>query len=338
MEITKHHSTKKWQGLLLIGIVLALCAVPLALADSHLPPAILKIKEYNKQHTQDFALKVSFFIAFVAGMLGIFSPCILPFLPVYFSYTFKEKKNITFMTLIFFAGFSLAFVTMGIIAGLLGQTLLSGVQNPWLGTVAGLFIISMGVLSILGKGFSSLISANKKFSHDTFGTFLFGLFFAVGWSACLGPILSGVLGIGALLHDPLNAGLLLFAYSLGNFIPLFILSVFYDKLNIANSKFIKGKMLSLSLFGKSWEVHSTNLIAGILFIFIGGIMVIFKSTEIFNTLDIFKTRDYFYLFQNKLLGWQYANITGIVVLGISLAIIGITLWTSARKKADEDKK
>ncbi|MEK6845257.1 MAG: cytochrome c biogenesis protein CcdA, partial [Nanoarchaeota archaeon] len=73
-----------------------------ALAQSVLPLGLQKIIAYNQQVTLDFSVKISFLIAFLAGMLGILSPCILPFLPAYFSYTFKEKKNITKMTLVFF--------------------------------------------------------------------------------------------------------------------------------------------------------------------------------------------------------------------------------------------
>src|SRR3989344_1696972 len=73
-----------------------LLLIPLAFlvsAQSDLPIGLQKIIDLNNQDAENFALKVSFFIAFLAGMLGILSPCILPFLPAYFSYTFKEKDR-----------------------------------------------------------------------------------------------------------------------------------------------------------------------------------------------------------------------------------------------------
>ena len=215
--------------LLVILVVLTSISV---LAESDVPIGLQKIIDYNNQSTAEFAVKVSFLIAFIAGMLGILSPCILPFLPAYFSYTFKEKKDITKMTLIFFLGFSLVFVSMGIVAGFIGAQVLSVVQSGWLVTLAGIFIVILGIMSLLGKGFSSLIKPNKKFKNDASGTFLFGIFFALGWTACLGPILAGILGIGAIMGNIFYSALLLFFYSLGNFRLQFYVSNHVSRLPV----------------------------------------------------------------------------------------------------------
>ena len=43
---------------------------------------------------------------------------------------------------------------------------------------------------------------------------MFGMLFALGWAACLGPILAGILSIGMVFSNFFYAGLLLFFYSL----------------------------------------------------------------------------------------------------------------------------
>jgi len=295
-------------------------------AASDLPVGIQKIIDFNQQSSQDFAVNVSFFIAFLAGILGILSPCILPFLPAYFSYTFKEKKNLTKMTFVFFLGFSLIFVIMGVIAGFLGSQTLYILQKGWLVTLVGIFMILLGLLSLKGKKVCSYININKKFKNDVPGTFLFGMFFAIGWTACLGPILAGILGIGAILGNVWYSAILLFFYSLGNLVPLFLLSMFYDKFNL--SRFIKGKQLQISFFGKQYQVHSINLISGLLFMLIGFVLILFKGTTIVNNWDIFGTKSYFYSVQRQLLGWEYANIFGILVLLGFISLLGIFLWKS----------
>ncbi|RME32156.1 cytochrome c biogenesis protein CcdA [Candidatus Woesearchaeota archaeon] len=305
--------------LVLFLLLLSLHAV-LASEDA-LPIGLQKIIDYNNRSTADFALKISFFIAFVAGMLGILSPCILPFLPAYFSYTFKERKDITKMTLVFFLGFSLAFVSMGVVAGFLGAQVLLAVQSGWLVTIAGLAIIAFGIMSLLGKGFSSFLKM-RTFKSDVLGTFLFGLFFALGWTACLGPILAGILGIGAVLHDPFTSGVLLFFYSLGNLVPLFVLSLLYDKFNLADSRFLKGRVLSFSLGAKTLRVHSFNLLSGLLFMLIGAVMVVFQGTAIVNAWDIFGTKQYFYSLQNSLLAWEYAQPVSALLFFSFLLLLG----------------
>ena len=287
-----------------------------------------KIIDFNKQSTIDFSVKISFFVAFVAGILGILSPCILPFLPAYFSYTFKEKKNISQMTLIFFLGFSLVFVILGAIAGYVGEQTLYVIQKPWLVAIAGIFMIILGIVTLSGKKVCSFMGHNK-FKNDVPGTFLFGMFFAVGWTACLGPILAGILGIGAILGNMGYSALLLFFYSLGNLVPLFILSMLYDKFNLSQSKFIHGKILDFSIWKKKFYVHSTNLISGLLFIIIGLILVVFKGTTLFNNLDIFGTKPYFYSIQRQLLGWEYANIISIAIFVLFIVTV-IFLWKQSK--------
>jgi cytochrome c-type biogenesis protein len=325
MENVKRTSIKCIVFVISIIFLLAIISISVS-AQKDLPIGLQKIIDFNKQSTTDFAVKVSFFIAFVAGLLGILSPCVLPFLPAYFSYTFKERKNITWMTFIFFLGFSLIFVAMGIIAGFIGEQTLSVIQQGWLVTLAGIFMIVLGITSLLGKKVCSYINIHKKFKNDTYGTFLFGMFFAVGWTACLGPILAGILGIGVILGNIWYSGLLLFFYSLGNLVPLFILSIFYDKFKLSQSKFIQGKILTLSILKKKFHIHSTNLISGILFLIIGIVLVIFKGTAIINTLDIFGTRSYFYSIQRTLIEWKYANITGIILFLLFIIVVGRFLW------------
>lgn len=306
--------------------IIVILSSTLVFAQLDFPVGLQKIIDFNNQSTAEFAVKISFFIAFIAGILGILSPCILPFLPAYFSYTFKEKKNITRMTLVFFLGFSTVFITMGVIAGFIGAQVLTVIQSDWLVITAGVFIILLGIMSLLGKGFSSFIKFKHKPKNDILGTFLLGMFFAIGWTACLGPILAGILGIGAILGNIWYSALLLFFYSLGNLVPLFILSIFYDKLNLSQSKFMKGKMFEFSLAGKKYHIHSTNLISGSLFLLIGFVIVIFKGTTIVNKFDIFGTRQYFYSIQRQLIEWQYANTLGIIVFLLFIMILGIFLW------------
>ncbi len=58
-------------------------------------------------------------------------------------------------------------------------------------------------------------------------SFLIGVFFAAGWSPCVGPILTGIYGVvGA---QPANGGLLLFVYSLGLGVPFLCVALLFGK-------------------------------------------------------------------------------------------------------------
>ncbi|MFQ5474457.1 MAG: cytochrome c biogenesis CcdA family protein, partial [Candidatus Nanoarchaeia archaeon] len=147
MSMMRAFKNRSLALLAVCGIIFFLIASQVS-AESDLPVGLQKIVDSNKEITADFALNVSFFIAFIAGILGILSPCILPFLPAYFSYTFKEKSSITKMTLVFFLGFSTVFVAMGIVAGFIGAQTLSVIQQGWLVAIAGAFMIVLGIMTL----------------------------------------------------------------------------------------------------------------------------------------------------------------------------------------------
>src|SRR3989338_4402505 len=194
----------------IIFILLFLLVINIVFAQ--LPENLVKAQEYNKQVAQDSLKNISFIVAFLAGMLSILSPCTYAILPAFFSYTFKEKKEITKMTLLFFLGSATVFVSLGLLAAAIGETLASIQFNyPVLPTIGGLFLIFFGIMTFFGKGFSSFIQSQST-STDSLGIFLFGMFFVLGWTACLGPILASILLIASLLQNYVYAALLLFFY------------------------------------------------------------------------------------------------------------------------------
>jgi len=312
---------------LIIGVVGVLM---LPGAQAVLPPALQKIVEYNNQETLSFAANISFIIAFVAGMLGILSPCILPFLPAYLSYTFKGRKQITVMTIVFFLGFATVFVLLGLLAGFLGERSLAVLKPSWLARIAGFVIVALGFLTILGKEFGGPVVLQRRWGPDALSTFLFGCSFAVGWSACVGPILTGILGIGALLHQPVQSAMLLFFYALGNFVPLFVLALTYDTLHLERLTLLRGKLLHVSLLGKSWDVHSWSFVGGILLVLFGLFVIGAGGTAPVNTLDPFATKQLFYDTQRILVSNSVATIVGSVVM----IVLGLLVWLQLRKPAE----
>ena len=301
--------------LLLVSVVFA----------ATLPPNLENLRQAELQQAQLSLQNISFIIAFIAGILSLFSPCILPTVPAFFAYTFKEKSAITRMTLVFFAGFALIFVILGMLAAYLGASLAAfPEQYTFLPIIGGLFLIAMGVLELFGRGFSSFIKI-KANGNATPGIFVMGNAFAVGWSACLGPILFGILSIAAVLGNYAYAAFLMLSYSLGIFVPLFILAFFYDKYDFGKSRLVSGRMFSIS----KWKIHSTKLISGTLFIIIGLVFIFFEGTAVVNTFDLTGTKQLFYDWQRDLLNAPYLlNALGLIALGILLYLI----WRFVKRK------
>lgn len=277
--------------------------------DTHeevvLPANLQKVADYNNQQADFYLKNLSFIIAFLAGMVGILTPCSLVILPAFFAYTFKEKKKLTKMTLAFFLGFAPVFISFGLLAAFLGNSI-AGLQqnNSLIVTIAGVFIILLGIMTLYGRGFSGL-NIQKKTGNTFFGVILFGILFGIGFTACMGPILVGILLIASVFQSYLYAGFLMLFYSFGLFIPLFIASFFFDKYNLAESIKNINKKVGFSI---------TNLIAGLLLISFGLVFIIYSGTFIVNNLGYGNVTMFIYSIQTKLVSLRFINIIGVTFL------------------------
>ncbi len=183
--------------------------------------------------------------AFAAGLVSFVSPCVLPLLPAYLSLlsglTVKElsgqqkKAKLLSTSLMFSAGFTLAFTILGVVfAG--GMSFVGGGASRLFGEIAGAVVIVLGLnmlfdfIKILGND-ARLIQKFAGKGRGQVNAFLMGLAFAAGWSPCIGPILASILLMAARNANVGNAVLLLIAYSAGFAIPFIASALFFEKLS-----------------------------------------------------------------------------------------------------------
>ncbi len=90
-------------------------------------------------------------------------------------------------------------------------------------------------------------------------------------------------------------------------------------------------MITFNILGKVREVHSINLISGLLFMFMGLVIVLFEGTGKVNSWDFLGTKPYFYSLQNLLLGWKYANVVGAGLFVLFVLLLGYFVWRGGRE-------
>jgi cytochrome c-type biogenesis protein len=190
------------------------------------------------------AADITLWIAFSAGILSFFSPCVLPLLPSYLTYITglsfgqlqevhpgsRVRLTVLCHCLIFIAGFSTVFILLGAMAGIASGSLHGQLRTAlvWVQKVGGVLIFLFGIhLSGLFH-FGILLGERRLQLHRKpagfVGTFLVGLAFAAGWTPCIGPILGAILALAAGSAGGLGRGILLLTvYSAGMGIP-FLLS------------------------------------------------------------------------------------------------------------------
>lgn len=206
-------------------------------------------------------------VSLFAGLLSFVSPCTLPILPAYLATTLRSnKKSIGKSSVFFFLGVVCVFVFLGIGAALLGDALNS--RLTYFSQVAGIAVIVFGVFMLLGRGFSG-IKINPKDPTTSFETFVFGAAIGVSWTPCVGPILVAILLLASLSSSAFLGGLLLFSYGIGLSLPLLLVSRYLQKAKHSIIwSVLKGRMVSV--FG--YKIHSSSLIAGLLFVLLGVLM------------------------------------------------------------------
>jgi cytochrome c-type biogenesis protein len=212
--------------------------------------------------------------AFLSGVLSFLSPCSLPILPAYFAYSFQSsRKNIVIMTLAFFAGLATTMTLLGASVTAVSRLLVRNIAE--LSIIGGAVIILFGILSILGKGPTG-IQFQDSTARTVGGSYIYGATFAIGWTACIGPILGAILTLLATQGAGIAQGALLsFVYTLGLGLPLFLISLFFSRLGNGSRfwNFIRGRAFTVRVFGQELTLHTTTLISGGLLIVMGVLLM-----------------------------------------------------------------
>lgn len=185
-----------------------------------------------------FALQALF--AFGGGIIAFLSPCVLPLVPGYLGlmsgYSIADLQSgeakrgrMLRVTTLFVLGFTIVFVALGAGATQISRFLL--VNQSLTGRIAGAVVIAFAILMIgtafTSRGIFGFMARERRVDvrPSKLGSFappLMGMAFGFGWSACIGPILAGVLTIAGTRETVAQGMLLLFIFSMGLGVPFIL--------------------------------------------------------------------------------------------------------------------
>lgn len=312
---------KKWPWMISFWLLV----ISTAVFAFELPPGVIKLLEYQ----QELAQSITFAIAFVAGIISITSPCGFVLLPIFFSFMFKDRKKAVEMTIAFGIGLAIAFAIFGLIAGAVG-TFFNEYKESF-AVLSGMILMLFSVMMFLNKGFGLF---NFKVDHIHKKTFFsiasLGFLFGIGWTPCVGPVLGGIFLLAANQATMWKSVIMLMLYAFGAITPLIILAYFSDKYDLANKRWIRGKLIEFNLFGTKIYTHTYNLISAIILFLLGLLLIFQKGTYLFMkkipeyipwTMTTFTNLNNFFVENNKI----------SVGIGISILIIIIfVVWNSIK--------
>lgn len=274
-------------------------------------------------------MEVGLLAAFAAGVLALLSPCSALLLPSFFAYAFASKRALVLRTLVFYVGLLITLVPLGTGAGA-ASSLFYGHRSTLI-AVAGWSIIGLGVLQILGRSFAVPFSGRLQgFAAARSGAgwlptlVLGGVYGLAGF--CSGPVLGAILTVAATQDTPWKGGALLAVYALGMAAPLLVLAALWDRFDLGARPWLRGRTLTVGPPRFGLSVHSTSLVAGLMFVGVGVLFLRFDGTAgITGVLGMGDTVDLEFRLQQtaaewaaRVPPWAVPAVVALVALGVAL--------------------
>lgn len=175
---------------------------------------------------------VSLTASFVGGMLALFAPCCITFLfPSYLGTIFKEKKRVVFLTMVFALGIATILVPVA-----LGFRFIVSFFNDYHTTIyliGALAMFLVGVMTMFDIKMMLPIPhymMPEEKNTNVASTFMLGVFSGIT-SSCCAPVLFAAITLSTLSPTFLTSLIVSIVYVMGIVFPLFLLSMFYEKLS-----------------------------------------------------------------------------------------------------------
>ena len=240
---------------------------------------------------------LAFLVSALAGLVSFASPCVVPLVPGYLSYlaavvgvedqpdtptrpnghfggkvredsaqtsistSRRARLRVAGAAALFVAGFTAVFV-LGTVA-VLGMTTTLITNQLLLQRIGGVVTIVMGLVFV---GFIPVLQRDARFAPRQLSTLggapLLGAVFALGWTPCLGPTLTGVIAVASATDgaNVLRGVALVIAYCLGLGIP-FVLLAFGSARAVQGLAWLRRHARGIQIFG------------GVLLILVGAALV-----------------------------------------------------------------
>lgn len=241
------------------------------------------------------ALWIAIPVAMLAGLVSFLSPCVLPLVPGYLGFLGgavaprqsasaagapggtttrtaepATRGRLVLGVLLFILGFTIVFILYTVLGGTVGVFLLQ--WGDLITRILGVVIIAMGLVFLGLFGF-----AQKEFRFHVdsragiVGAPLLGIALGIGWAPCMGPTLAAILALSFNAGDPVRAGFLGLAYSLGLGIPFLLVALGFGWATKAIG-FLRR------------HIRVVNVIGGVMLILLGILMVTGLWTDIMSRL------------------------------------------------------
>jgi cytochrome c biogenesis protein CcdA len=171
-------------------------------------------------------------LAFLAGVLTVLSPCVLPLLPIVLGAAASQHR---LGPLALAGGLALSFTAIGLFVATIGFA--AGFDTGFFRTVSAVLLIGVGLVLLVPRlqeqfALAAVPVSNWAGSYaDNFtpaglaGQFGLGLLLGAVWSPCVGPTLGAASVLAAKGENLPQVALAMLAFGVGAALPLLLLGI-----------------------------------------------------------------------------------------------------------------
>ena len=161
-------------------------------------------------------------LGYVAGLLTLINPCVLPILPIVLATSLQAGRA---GPLVLAVGMSLSFVTLGLFVAALGRAF--GITEATVSNAAAVLMIAFGLVLLVPQLSARFATATAgvatqadggmdQIDRDGLtGQFVAGILLGAVWTPCIGPTLGGAISLASQGESLLQAGAIMVTFALG---------------------------------------------------------------------------------------------------------------------------
>jgi cytochrome c-type biogenesis protein len=170
-------------------------------------------------------------LAFLAGLVSILSPCVLPLVPIVLGTAVTQHR---LGPVALAAGLSLSFLTLGLFIATIGFSL--GLDSDMFRMGAAVLLLLVGAVLALPVLQARLALASAPLAnraerwfggagHGLAGQFGVGILLGAVWTPCVGPTLGAASVLAAQGRDLVQVSLTMLVFAFGTALPLLLLGL-----------------------------------------------------------------------------------------------------------------
>jgi cytochrome c-type biogenesis protein len=161
-------------------------------------------------------------LAYVAGLLTLINPCILPVLPIVIVSSLQVSKR---GPIALAAGLCLGFIAVGLTVTAFGH--LVGLTAYTMSHIGAAMMVVFGIAILVRPVAIGMQNATAGVArradrmiedldqNNLSGQFVAGFFLSIAWSPCIGPTLGGAIALASQRQDLLWASVIMAGYATG---------------------------------------------------------------------------------------------------------------------------